>query len=92
MKQLTVKEVMEALQENSSYEFDNGSHYYNLHITDKGEILQGIDGADESIRVEYFGDLEDDSFDWESEENKDFMEVVKELTEKANEYLEVWGE
>ncbi len=93
MKKLTVKEVMEALQNNMSLEPDyDGTLRYYLHITDEGKIVNDHARGDESFNYPYYGVAEDDSFDWEVESNEDFMKVVKELTEQANEFLKEWGE
>ena len=103
MKKLTVQEVMEALQDYHSLEWEHwdfGEGYcYYLHITDEGKIVGGYDDADMSLTSglarEAWEDYEP-GYDFRDEievpENEYFMEVVEDLTDQANEYLEEWGE
>jgi hypothetical protein len=103
MKQLTTKQVMNALIENLSIELDhNGDIEYFLHIKDNGEIVRGMSYADVSFQTHldkeaYEKRIEEDSeydisYNIEKEDNPYFMEVVEELTKQANEYLKDWGE
>ena len=88
MKTLTTNEVMNALINNQSLDYNGDALSYYLHITDDGEILPGLDGADKTIifPVEY---TDDNETAWAKEiaDDADFMAIVKELTEEANEYL-----
>lgn len=103
MKQLTKKEVMDALIENMSCEPDEtGAIEYFLHIKDNGEILSSFDKADETFSTyldpeAYEEKLQEDpEYDFrddvEVKDNKYFLEVVEELTKLANDYLKDWGE
>lgn len=104
-KELTKKEVMNALIENMSSEPDyDGFIEYFLHIKNNGEIVKGINYADESfstyLNTEAYEEelIKDPDFniidvvEYEAENNPYFMEVVEELTTQANEYLKIWGE
>lgn len=88
MKTLTTNEVMNALINNQSLDYNGDELSYYLHITDDGEILPGLDGADYTIicPVEYTDDNET-AWAKESADDADFMAIIKELTEEANEYL-----
>ena len=79
---ITERQVLEALQENMAYEFENGKHRYNLHITGNEQIVDDISKADESFYTYANYALTED------EKNPDFIEVVENLTEQANEYLD----
>lgn len=78
---ITEKQVLEALQENMLYEFENGGHRYNLYIANNGQIVDDINKADESFYTYADYALTED------EKNPDLMEVVENLAEQANEYL-----
>lgn len=78
---ITQRQVLEALQENMAYEFENGKHRYNLHITGNGQIVDDINKADESFYTYADYALTED------EKNPDFIEVVENLAEQVNEYL-----
>lgn len=88
MKALTTNEVMNALINIQSLDYNGDELSYYLHITDDGEILPGLDGADKTIicPVEYTDDNET-AWAKESADDADFMAIIKELTEEANEYL-----
>lgn len=102
-KELTKKEVMNALIENMSSEPDyDGFIEYFLHIKNNGEIVREISYADESFHTylnpeAYEKELKE-NIDYDIQENIEqennpyFMEVVKDLTNQANEYLKIWGE
>ena len=75
---ITERQVLEALQENMAYEFENGKHRYNLYITNNGQIVDDISKADESFYTYANYALKED------EKNPDFMEVVENLAEQAN--------
>ena len=103
MKQLTKKEVMNALIENMSSEPDyDGAIEYFLHIKDNGEIVRANHLSDESFSTyldpeAYEEKLQEDpEYDFredvEVEDNKYFLAVVEELTKQANNYLKDWGE
>lgn len=83
---LTQKQVLEALQKNMAYEFDNGQHRYNLHIKDNGVIVDSCSKADMSFHTYTDDELE------ENEKNLMFIEVVEDLTNQANDYLKDWLE
>lgn len=95
MKKLTVEEIAQALIDNDSMEQDGDKATYFLHITDKGEILPTLAGADETFTAEV--DVEDFEGDWREdfenlENDNDFRSICEDLAEQANEYLETWGE
>lgn len=90
LKQYTVEEIMEALSENMSLEYDtaDGNDYYYIHLDKNGEILENMTGAEETFREALLFEPEDDSYDWETPENPFFKEVAEELTKKVNAWLE----
>ena len=94
-KQFTTKEIAEALQEFSSMEFMVGRTgdgiYYFIHLDlDSLELVSSQGWNIESFNTEYHGiiDEEDDSYGWESMENKDFVDVAEELRNQVNEFIE----
>ena len=93
MKKFTVEEVAQALIENCSMEMEGDKARYFLHITDKGEILSGRSGADESFST--YTDAPEVDYDWREEfetlDNDDFREVCEDLCKQANEYMEAWN-
>lgn len=80
---LKEKEVSKALQENMTNEGEKQN--YVLHITKIGEIVDDAKKADISLGTQAQYALKEDIND------EDFIEIVKDLTKQANEYLEVWG-
>lgn len=88
MKAITIEEVMNALINTQALDYNGDQLSYYLHITDDGEILPSRHGADETIicPVEYTDDNET-AWAKESADDADFMQIVKELAEEANEYL-----
>lgn len=94
MRKLTVEEIAMELINNDSMEVEGSKARYFLHITDKGEILPTLAGADETFTADT--DAPDDDGDWredfETLENDDFRSVCEDLMEQANDYLETWGE
>lgn len=88
MKKFTTEEIMNALIANNSLGYESDGLYYYLHITDDGEILSDIHGADKTFMypVEYTNENEV-AWDKESADDEDFMEVVEALTAEANEYI-----
>lgn len=94
MKKFTVEEVAQALIENISMETEGTKARYFLHITDKGEILPGSDGADETFSA--YTDAPEVDYDWREEfetlDNNSFRRVCEDLCKQANKYLEAWGE
>ena len=94
MKQFTIEEIANALAAYDSMEQDGENARYFLHITDAGEILPTLAGADETFTADT--DAPDEDGDWredfETLENDDFRSVCEDLCRQANEYLEAWGE
>lgn len=94
MKKLTIEEIANALAAYDSMEQDGENVRYFLHITDAGEILPTLAGADETFTADT--DAPDEDGDWredfETLENDDFRSVCEDLMEQANDYLETWGE
>lgn len=91
---ITKKEVLKALQDNQSVEFDTGEAVYYLHVTSDGKIVPTFREADETFTSkleinleEYAGDSPQKVYDLEAEDNVLFMEVVEDLTFQANEWL-----
>ena len=94
--------VRNALAENQSVEFENDRVDYYLHITDSGDIVTDILNADESFIAHVYpesygftadqwerGDVsKDDIYDHEIPGDPIFDAIVRELTEKANAWLE----
>ena len=94
MRRFTIEEIAAALIENDSMERDGENARYFLHITDAGEILPTLAGADETFTAGT--DAPDEDGDWredfETLENEDFRNVCEDLCRQANDYLETWGE
>lgn len=90
----TVEQIAQALINNDSMEVEGSKARYFLHITDKGEILPTLAGADETFTAE--ADVEGLEGDWredfETLDNADFRSVCEDLMEQASDYLETWGE
>ena len=86
---LETKQIVEALQNNNSLEFEYGEKYYYLHLKENGEIVPDYSLADNSFRVKIDipKELEDTWFDLENANNSSFMEAVEELKLKANNWL-----
>ena len=88
----TLEEIAEALQKNSSFEYYIGNnivptHYY-IHISEEDFSFVGSLGVDvESFSAPYYGECDDDSFEWETLDNKDFRNVCEDLLEQVNSYI-----
>lgn len=82
----TLNEIMAALQENESLEFDNGQFTYWVHLNGT-EFVDDINKADISFSSTFDYDVQDDSYDWENEDNQEFMNCVEDLTNQVNNYL-----
>lgn len=94
---LTIEQVAEALAENQSAEFEQESVVYWLHVTESGEIVPNYPLADNDFcyKVSYdrygiTGQEENPQkiYDTETMSNPIFAEIVKNLTERANLWLE----
>lgn len=104
MKKLTKEQVFEALVDNVSAEVENRGEetrvVYYLHVKEDGTIIDCYQKADADFStwipywdyadtLEEFEDMEDlfdsahESIDWEP-----FADVVEDLTDQANEWLE----
>lgn len=88
----TLEEIAEALQDNCSLEDDIGngcpSTRYYIHISEEDFSIVRSLGCDvESFSAPYYGECDDDSFEWETLENKDFRNVCEDLLEQVNEYI-----
>lgn len=87
----TLEEIAEALQDNCSLEDDIGngcpSTRYYIHISEEDFSIVRSLGCDvESFSASYYGEC-DDSFEWETLENKDFRNVCEDLLEQVNAYI-----
>ena len=74
------------------YEYDDGFiPYYYIHISEKDfSIVSSVSscGGDvESFSVLYGGVCDDDSFEWDTLDNKDFRNVCEDLLEQVNSYI-----
>lgn len=88
----TLEEIAEALQDNCSLEdyVGNGcpSTRYYIHIDEDDFSIVGGNGYGvQSFSSPYYGECDDDSFEWETLENKDFRNVCEDLLEQVNSYI-----
>ena len=88
----TLEEIAEALQDNCSLEDDIGngcpSTCYYIHISEEDFSIVRSLGCDvESFSAPYYGECDDDSFEWETLDNKDFRNVCEDLLEQVNAYI-----
>lgn len=93
MRKITVEEIAMELINNDSMEVEGDKVRYFLHITDAGEILPTLAGADETFTADTDAPNEDGDWreDFETLDNADFRSVCEDLMEQANDYLETWG-
>ena len=88
----TLEEIFEALQDNCSFEDYVGNGFpstrYYIHINeDDLSIAPRVGGDVESFSAPYYGECDDDSFDWETLDNEDFRIVCEDLLEQVNSYI-----
>lgn len=88
----TLEEIAEALQQHLSLEDyivnDSVSYYYCIYIGENDFSIVGFcDDYIESFRAPYYGECDDNSFEWETLENKDFRNVCEDLLEQVNAYI-----
>ena len=88
----TLEEIAEALQQHLSLEYYIGNepvpYYYYIYIDENVFSIVGFcDDYIESFRAPYYGECNDDSFEWETLENKDFRNVCEDLLEQVNAYI-----
>lgn len=90
----TLEEIAEVLQENKenmNFERcvgnDNVPAHYYIHISeDDFSFVGSCDWEVESFSAPYYGEC-DDSFEWETLENRDFRNVCYDLLEQVNTYI-----
>lgn len=91
---ITLTEIADALIENDSMEQEGNTARYFLHITDQGEILPTLVGADVTFTAD--ADVEGKEGDWredfEKYNNEEFMDICEDLWRQANKYLKTWKE
>ena len=91
---ITLTDVANALINYDSMEQDGNTARYFLHITDLGEVLPTLAGADETFTADV--DVSDLDGDWRDEfenlNNEEFRDVCENLWRQANEYLDTWKE
>lgn len=101
-KKLTESAVRDALIKNQSAECEENGVVYYLHVTSDGEIVPNMYGADESFissthcsaygyTVEQWQSgevISEDIYDHEIAGDPVFDEIVRELTDQANAWLE----
>lgn len=89
----TLEDIAKVLQDNMSLEQANippysDGMYYFVHIKENDFSLSPIRGEDtETFTALYKGEIEDDSFDWETLDNDDFKAVCEDLLEQVNDYI-----
>lgn len=88
----TLEEIAEALQGNMSFEHDIGNDifptHYHIHISEEDFSIVGSCGdCIQSFSSPYYGECDDDSFEWETLENRDFRNVCYDLLEQVNTYI-----
>ena len=93
-KQFTTEKIIKALQDYSSMDSMVGSTgegiYYFIHLNlDNLELVSSQGWNIKSFNAEYHGliDGEDNSYGWESVENKDFVDVAEELKNQVNDFI-----
>ena len=89
----TLEDIAKVLQDNISLEqanispFGDGMYYF-VHIRENDFSFSKSRGEDtETFTALYKGDIEDDSFDWETLDNDDFKAVCEDLLEQVNDYI-----
>lgn len=89
----TLEEIAEALVKYNSlgyereYDDDFFPHYY-IHINeDDFSFVNGCGCYTEDFCAPYGGVCDDDSFEWETLDNKDFRNVCEDLLEQVNLYI-----
>lgn len=88
----TLEEIAEGLQQHLSLEDNIGNepvpYYYCIYIDENDFSIVGFcDDYIESFRAPYYGECDDNSFEWETLENKDFRNVCEDLLEQVNAYI-----
>ena len=88
----TLDEIAEALQNNLSFEYYKGNYnvptYYYIHIDEDDFSIVGGNGYGvQSFSSPYYGECDDDSFEWETLDNEDFRIVCEDLLEQVNSYI-----
>lgn len=96
MKRVELKkleDIAKVLQDNMSLEEANISPYgyamyYFIHIRRDDFTFSKSRGEDtETFASLYEGEIEDDSYDWETLDNEDFKAVCEDLLEQVNDYI-----
>ncbi len=82
----TQNEIMKALQDNQSLEYDNGKLLYWIHVNGTN-LVNDINKAEISFSSIFNYDVKDNSYDWENENNQEFMNCVEDLTNQVNNFL-----
>ena len=89
----TLKNIAKVLQDNMSLEQANISPYgdgmyYFVHIKENDFSFSKSRGEDtETFAALYKGEIEDDSYDWETLDNEDFKAACEDLLEQVNGYI-----
>ena len=91
-KQFTKEDIAKVLQDNQSIEYMQGAqgegNYYYIHLNlDDLELVSSQGENTEDFTAYYEGQADDDSFEWEILENKDFADTVEDLTNQVNVFL-----
>ena len=89
----TLEDIAKVLQDNMSLEqadispFGDGMYYF-VHIKENDFSFSKNRGEDtETFAALYEGEIEDDSYDWETLDNEDFKVVCEDLLEQVNDYI-----
>lgn len=89
----TLEDIAKVLQDNMSLEeanippYGNGMYYF-VHIKENDFSFSKSRGEDtETFASLYEGEIEDDSYDWETLDNEDFKAVCEDLLEQVNNYI-----
>lgn len=88
-----LEDIAKVLQDNISLEeanipqYGNGMYYF-VHIKENDFSFSKSRGEDtETFAALYEGEIEDDSYDWETLDNEDFKAVCEDLLEQVNSYI-----
>lgn len=94
----TKEDIYDVLTSNQSMEVDelHQKYVYYIHLDAEGNILDSKEGADEcftsGIGFEEYSDDADDEMDWyyahENWDCKEFADVVEDLTDQVNDWLD----
>lgn len=96
MKRVELKkleDIAKVLQDNVSLEQANvppygEGMYYFVHIKENDfSFSKNCGDYTETFTTLYRGEIEDDSFDWETLDNEDFKAVCEDLLEQVNNYI-----